>query len=204
MQRSRIGREILDQRIPAQPLSVFRLSVRDLGSDKGSNEEIGRGWLAAATRSFAPASSLALASVLDLYLGFDVRMWHSNLLEMTELFLLVCSGYSIGKMKRLKQMRELRGARGEDELIRIPSNCFELNMKHILKILALLVVVAATWITLLETSVVPHHYTWLVRSWFDAVSNMSPGSCTFAEGSIIALFLFSDLLPLDAKPPQLI
>ncbi|KAG6510784.1 hypothetical protein ZIOFF_028821 [Zingiber officinale] len=76
----------------------------------------------------------------------------------------------------------------------------ELNMKHILKILALLVVVAATWITLLETSVVPHHYTWLVRSWFDAVSNMSPGSCTFAEGSILARFLFSDVLPLDAKP----
>ncbi|KAG6514505.1 hypothetical protein ZIOFF_024866 [Zingiber officinale] len=70
-------------------------------------------------------------------------------------------------------------------------------MKHILKILALLVVVAATWITLLETSVVLHHYTW---SWFDAVSNMSPGSCTFAEGSILARFLFSDVLPLDAKP----
>ncbi|XP_074579727.1 dolichol-phosphate mannose synthase subunit 3-like [Curcuma longa] len=35
-------------------------------------------------------------------------------------------------------------------------------MKHILKILALLVVAAAAWITLLETSVVPHHYTWLL------------------------------------------
>ncbi|URE07887.1 Dolichol-phosphate mannosyltransferase subunit 3 (DPM3) [Musa troglodytarum] len=37
-----------------------------------------------------------------------------------------------------------------------------LKMKHILKIMALLVAVAGIWISLLETSVVPHSYTWLL------------------------------------------
>lgn len=35
-------------------------------------------------------------------------------------------------------------------------------MKHIVKIMALLVAVAAFWIGLLETSVVPGSYTWLL------------------------------------------
>ncbi|XP_072999642.1 dolichol-phosphate mannose synthase subunit 3-like [Typha latifolia] len=35
-------------------------------------------------------------------------------------------------------------------------------MKHILKIVALLVSISAIWIGLLETSVVPHNYTWLL------------------------------------------
>ncbi|RZS18890.1 hypothetical protein BHM03_00051244 [Ensete ventricosum] len=35
-------------------------------------------------------------------------------------------------------------------------------MKHILKIMALLVVVAGIWISLLEASVVPRSYTWLL------------------------------------------
>ncbi|XP_064965154.1 dolichol-phosphate mannose synthase subunit 3 isoform X1 [Musa acuminata AAA Group] len=35
-------------------------------------------------------------------------------------------------------------------------------MKHILKIMALLVAVAGIWISLLETSVVPRSYTWLL------------------------------------------
>ncbi|XP_074592469.1 dolichol-phosphate mannose synthase subunit 3-like isoform X2 [Curcuma longa] len=46
--------------------------------------------------------------------------------------------------------------------ITITSNCSELKMKHILKILALLVAVAAIWISLLETSVAPRHYMWLL------------------------------------------
>ncbi|XP_072965776.1 dolichol-phosphate mannose synthase subunit 3-like [Typha angustifolia] len=35
-------------------------------------------------------------------------------------------------------------------------------MKHILKIVALLVSISAIWIGLLQTSVVPHNYTWLL------------------------------------------
>ncbi|THU49285.1 hypothetical protein C4D60_Mb06t07950 [Musa balbisiana] len=37
-----------------------------------------------------------------------------------------------------------------------------LTMKHILKIMALVVVVAGLWIGLLQTSVVPRSYTWLL------------------------------------------
>ncbi|CAL9762385.1 unnamed protein product [Musa acuminata subsp. burmannicoides] len=37
-----------------------------------------------------------------------------------------------------------------------------LTMKHILKIMALVVVVAGLWISLLQTSVVPRSYTWLL------------------------------------------
>ncbi|CAL9092545.1 unnamed protein product [Musa acuminata var. zebrina] len=37
-----------------------------------------------------------------------------------------------------------------------------LAMKHILKIMALVVVVAGLWISLLQTSVVPRSYTWLL------------------------------------------
>ncbi|CAL9118001.1 unnamed protein product [Musa textilis] len=36
------------------------------------------------------------------------------------------------------------------------------TMKHILKIMALVVVVSGLWISLLQTSVVPHSYTWLL------------------------------------------
>ncbi|XP_010912815.1 dolichol-phosphate mannose synthase subunit 3 [Elaeis guineensis] len=35
-------------------------------------------------------------------------------------------------------------------------------MKHVLKIMALLVAISAFWIGLLETSVVPRSYTWLL------------------------------------------
>ncbi|KAL8171947.1 hypothetical protein V2J09_023751 [Rumex salicifolius] len=35
-------------------------------------------------------------------------------------------------------------------------------MKHIVKILSLLVAISAIWITLLQTSTVPNSYTWLM------------------------------------------
>ncbi|CAI9099938.1 OLC1v1036836C1 [Oldenlandia corymbosa var. corymbosa] len=35
-------------------------------------------------------------------------------------------------------------------------------MKHILKILALLVAISAVWIGLLQTSIIPGSYTWLL------------------------------------------
>ncbi|KAJ8475860.1 hypothetical protein OPV22_019587 [Ensete ventricosum] len=37
-----------------------------------------------------------------------------------------------------------------------------LTMKHILKIMTLVVVVVGLWISLLQTSVVPRSYTWLL------------------------------------------
>jgi hypothetical protein len=35
-------------------------------------------------------------------------------------------------------------------------------MKHIFKIIAILVAISAIWVALLETSTVPRSYTWLV------------------------------------------
>ena len=37
-------------------------------------------------------------------------------------------------------------------------------MKHIYKIIAVLVVITAVWVALLETSTVPRSYTWLVSA----------------------------------------
>ncbi|KAK1265815.1 hypothetical protein QJS04_geneDACA016653 [Acorus gramineus] len=39
-------------------------------------------------------------------------------------------------------------------------------MKHILKIIALLVAVSAIWVGLLETSLIPHSHTWLLPIYF--------------------------------------
>ncbi|OVA15079.1 Dolichol-phosphate mannosyltransferase subunit 3 [Macleaya cordata] len=39
-------------------------------------------------------------------------------------------------------------------------------MKHIIKILTLLVAISAVWIGLLETSVVPRSYAWLLPIYF--------------------------------------
>ncbi|KAK1290823.1 hypothetical protein QJS10_CPB18g00442 [Acorus calamus] len=39
-------------------------------------------------------------------------------------------------------------------------------MKHILKIVALLVAVSAIWVGLLETSLIPHSHTWLLPIYF--------------------------------------
>ncbi|KAL6527576.1 Dolichol-phosphate mannose synthase subunit 3 [Orobanche gracilis] len=39
-------------------------------------------------------------------------------------------------------------------------------MKHIIKIMALLVALSAFWISLLQTSVLPHSYTWLLPLYF--------------------------------------
>ncbi|KAK1287554.1 hypothetical protein QJS10_CPB19g00068 [Acorus calamus] len=39
-------------------------------------------------------------------------------------------------------------------------------MKHILKIIALLVAVSALWVGLLETSLIPHSHTWLLPIYF--------------------------------------
>ncbi|CDP19207.1 unnamed protein product [Coffea canephora] len=39
-------------------------------------------------------------------------------------------------------------------------------MKHILKILALLVAISACWIGLLQASVIPESYTWLLPLYF--------------------------------------
>ncbi|CAL4945318.1 unnamed protein product [Urochloa decumbens] len=40
------------------------------------------------------------------------------------------------------------------------AHCFQ--MKHIFKIVAILVAISAIWIALLETSTVPRSYTWLL------------------------------------------
>ncbi|KAL6522235.1 Dolichol-phosphate mannose synthase subunit 3 [Orobanche minor] len=39
-------------------------------------------------------------------------------------------------------------------------------MKHIIKIMALLVALSAFWISLLQTSVLPQSYTWLLPLYF--------------------------------------
>ncbi|KAK6135958.1 hypothetical protein DH2020_010489 [Rehmannia glutinosa] len=39
-------------------------------------------------------------------------------------------------------------------------------MKHIIKIMALLVALSAFWISLLQTSVLPESYTWLLPLYF--------------------------------------
>ncbi|KAK1263891.1 hypothetical protein QJS04_geneDACA013516 [Acorus gramineus] len=39
-------------------------------------------------------------------------------------------------------------------------------MKHILKIIALFVAVSAIWVSLLETSLIPHSLTWLLPIYF--------------------------------------
>ncbi|KAK1313675.1 hypothetical protein QJS10_CPA06g01405 [Acorus calamus] len=39
-------------------------------------------------------------------------------------------------------------------------------MKHILKIIALLVAISAIWVGLLETSLIPHSHTWLLPIYF--------------------------------------
>ncbi|XP_047976442.1 dolichol-phosphate mannose synthase subunit 3-like [Salvia hispanica] len=39
-------------------------------------------------------------------------------------------------------------------------------MKHIVKIMALLVALSAVWISLLQTSVLPKSYTWLLPLYF--------------------------------------
>ncbi|XP_052171242.1 dolichol-phosphate mannose synthase subunit 3-like [Diospyros lotus] len=39
-------------------------------------------------------------------------------------------------------------------------------MKHIVKIMTLLVAISAFWIGLLQTSIVPHSYTWLLPLYF--------------------------------------
>ncbi|KAJ8899397.1 hypothetical protein K2173_018371 [Erythroxylum novogranatense] len=39
-------------------------------------------------------------------------------------------------------------------------------MKHIVKIITLLVAITALWIGLLEMSIIPHRYTWLLPIYF--------------------------------------
>lgn len=56
-------------------------------------------------------------------------------------------------------------------------------MKHIVKILSLLVAISALWIGLLQASLIPESYTWLVS---DGCLSLC---CLFASLPIFSLFL---------------
>lgn len=46
-------------------------------------------------------------------------------------------------------------------------------MKHIVKIMVLLVAISACWIGLLQTSIIPRKHTWLVSFWFKFITYTS-------------------------------
>ena len=50
------------------------------------------------------------------------------------------------------------------------------TMKHIVKIMVLLVAISACWIGLLQTSIIPRSHTWLVSFWFKFITYTS---CVF-------------------------
>jgi dolichyl-phosphate mannosyltransferase polypeptide 3 len=76
-----------------------------------------------------------------------------------------------------------------------------IHMKHIVKLLALLVAISAFWIGLLETTVIPRSYAWLVRTENFILYYLSSGSrhvvvFNFFLDLIICLILFTFQLPV--------
>lgn len=47
------------------------------------------------------------------------------------------------------------------------------TMKHVVKIMVLLVAISACWIGLLQTSIIPRSHTWLVSFWFKFITYTS-------------------------------